>query len=122
MTENFALPLITNLHQVDRLIHEHVYKKPNAELVPNYSTNEKLALQIAEKYKLALVPQSDDDGVRWLACDLESVFYDSNITLNPKETEDGEEILWSAKSISLAICLTALVAEGLQFTIVETLV
>lgn len=53
--------------------------------------------------RLALVPQSDGDGFRWLACDLVSVSYAGTITLEPKPGT-----AFSAPTPMLAVCLAAL--------------
>jgi len=61
---------------------------------------------IAEKLGLAIIPQSDGDGFRWLALDLEKVLYaGSSITLLEK---NGSAV--SAETIPLAICRAALLA------------
>lgn len=39
----------------------------------------------AERLGLALIPQSDGDGFRWLACDIERIHYGAAIIIYPLE-------------------------------------
>lgn len=80
-----------------------------AATVPEYSTDIAAAWPIAQKLGLALVPQSDGDGFRWLATDVHAVNYSNVITVEPK---DGTE--YSADTAPHAICLAALRAVGVE--------
>lgn len=71
---------------------------------PAFSTQFDQAFRLAKQLGLALVPQSDDTGFRWLACDLQTVIYRGDeIVLAPK----GWTAV-SAETAPLALCRAAL--------------
>lgn len=74
------------------------------EDAPHWSTDLSVAQELMERHGLALVPQSDGTGFRWLCCDLERVHYRADgILLAPKD--DTERI---ADTPAHAIALTVL--------------
>jgi hypothetical protein len=73
--------------------------------IPFYTRDIAAAWQVVEKLGLALVPQSDGDGFRWLAMDCESVSYGDGITLHDRA---GSCVGWT--TAPLAICHVASLA------------
>ncbi len=115
---------IRTLDQINLLIDELAFPKRSAAgSIPNYARDLGAAFILANKYKIGLVPQSEGEGVRWLGCDLESVFYRGDcIQLNPKTNNNGEECTYSTHSPALSICLAVLLTLNLEFEIEESLV
>ena len=74
----------------------------------NWSTDIRLALPLAERYGIAIIPQSKGDGAyRWLACDVEMVIYrGSEINIVPINDTDI-----SADTVPLAICKAVLLSK-----------
>lgn len=109
---------IKSLDQINILIDELVFpKRSSVGPIPDYSRDLKAAFVLANKYKIGLVPQSEGDGVRWLACDLDRVEYGGDITLIAKTNKEGEECVYSTRSPSLSICLAVLLNLNLNFEI-----
>lgn len=81
------------------------------EDLPHFSTKLVDAWSLAERFGLALVPQSVANGFRWLACDLVRVRYGAHITVEPIDTT-----LHSADDAAHALALSALATIHRQQT------
>lgn len=74
---------------------------------PSYSSDMTAAWEVANRFGIAVIPQSKDDGFTWLACDLESVKYrGSEIVLVEREQSSI-----SCDTAAEAICKAALIAN-----------
>jgi hypothetical protein len=76
--------------------------------VPRYSTDISAAWLVAEKVRLAVVPQLEGSELRWYATDIHRVVFGDAVTMI-EEAEGG----MLADSAPYAICLAALIASGL---------